>query len=260
MLNRLAFIEETLRSVADSVAKQGSRRSDYTDVKGYLAEADLIAHSTITGAIKTAFLGEPLLSEEDDGVLRDAPDALWIADPLCGTTNYVRGIPLYTHSLCYMSRGEVIASGIYHPGLDEMFLVDPVQATLNGQSVRVSSTERMAEAVVSFNCNQATSGQGRVLGQLQTRLQPPVTRRIRVYESANLEMAWVACGRLDAYVSPDDKIWDLAAGSLLVSVAGGKVRTWSGRFGDLARARGVVATNGFIYRAVNEALKEAVFG
>jgi len=257
--DRLAFIEEALRSVADAVARQDSRRSDYTDVKGYLADADLIAHGAIAAAVKRAFPGEMLLSEEGDGQPREAPDALWIADPLCGTTNYVRGIPLYSHSLCFMEKRKVVASGIYHPGRDEMFLAGPGQATLNGQAIRVSGTETLAEAIVSFNCNQATPGQDRVLAQLQSRLHPPVTRRIRVYESANLEMAWVACGRLDAYVSPDDKIWDLAAGSLLVSAAGGHARAWTGPFGDLARSRGVVAANGRLFDAVGAALKEAVF-
>ncbi len=259
LLTRVAFIEQTLRSTASAVARQGSRRSDYADLKGYFAEADMVAHRTIATAIKQAFPSEMLLSEEGHENASAMPGALWIADPLCGTTNYVRSIPLYTHSLCFMERCRVVAAGIYHPALDEMFLAAPTQATLNGRPIRVSETQSLAESVVSFNCNQSAPGQDRVLAQLLSRLSPPATRRIHVLESANLEMAWVACGRLDAYANPADKIWDVAAGSLLIAAAGGESRPWAGRLGDLMRSRGVVAANRHLFEAVDNALKEVAF-
>jgi myo-inositol-1(or 4)-monophosphatase len=156
----------------------------------------------------------------------------------------VRGIPLYTHSLCLLDNDGVLASGIYHPDLDELFLADHEKTTLNGLVVKVSETENLSEAIVSVNCNQSdVKMDENKLIKMVSKLSPPATRRVRILESANLEMAYVACGRFDAYINFDDKVWDFAGGSLMISSAGGTTSIRKGSVFNLTHCRGVVATN-----------------
>jgi myo-inositol-1(or 4)-monophosphatase len=246
--DELAFIAETLRNTATEVNNFSGRKSSYSKVKGYLAEADLLAHQVVTDSIRASFSQDYIFSEEDDhedcNIKHEVDTRTWILDPICGTSNYVRGISLYTHSLCLLDNDGVLASGIYYPGLDELFLADREKTTMNGQVVKVSETENLSEAIVSVNCNQSDMKMdGKKLIKLVSKLSPPATRRVRILESANLEMAYVACGRLDAYINFDDKVWDIAGGSLMISSAGGTSSIREGSVQDFTHCRGVIATN-----------------
>ena len=224
------------------------QRAEYSDVKGYLAEADLLAHKVVARAIRSRWPNDEIYSEEDadQGSSRShqAGARTWILDPICGTTNYLRGLPYYSHSLSLLDDEGVSAAGIFHPSMNELFLADRNETTLNGCRVCVSKTNKLSEAIIAFNCNQSAAQTGNnSLTDLQKRLAPPLTRRLRILESANLELAWVACGRLDGYVNPQDKVWDIAAGSLMIASAGGQSVTFEGTVHDLSSCRGIVASN-----------------
>ncbi len=241
---RIQFITESLLIAAEAVAHLQTETARYTDVKGYLSEADLSVDHILSDAINRRFPDESILSEERNNDEAIGNNGTWIMDPICGTTNYVRGIPFYVHSLCFANADGVQVAGIYHAATNEMFLADRNETTLNGKPVRVSHTRFLSQAIIAVNCNQSARNPNEsVLKSLAEKLAPPVTRRLRILESANLELAYVACGRLDGYVNPDDKVWDIAAGSLMIASAGGETRMYHGDIRHFPSCRGVVASN-----------------
>ena len=246
---RQSLIADLLLQVPQYLNKSGVREHVYSDVKGYLAQADLTIQDCIFRAVQEAFPEDRLLGEEGgESAGRRDSEYLWILDPICGTTNFVRDFPFFAHSLSVMDGTGVLFAGIYDSRRDELFLADRSVTALNGKPVRVSDTRSLEDAIVAVNCNQSAwmESAGIKLETLVAQFAPPVSRRIRVLESANLEMAYVACGRLDGYVNPVDKVWDIAAGSLMISSAGGASSVLEGTFSAPETCRGTIAANGHL--------------
>ena len=170
----------------------------------------------------------------------------WILDPICGTTNYVKGLPFYTHAMSMIDNDRVSAAGIFNPCMNEMFLADRELTTLNKMPVKVSDVKKLNEAMIYINLNLSDNEVcQQELRDMVDLLAPPVTRRIRIMESANLELAYISCGRIDGYVNRDDKIWDMAAGSLMIASAGGMTYALKGDIHQLD-CRGIAAGNKYI--------------
>ena len=150
----------------------------------------------------------------------------WVIDPIDGTVNFFYNIPIFCVSIAAQERqpdGEWqnVAGVIYDPMRDEMFSTALGQPTrLNGRVVRVSRRRRIGDTVcaVAFFKNPYTIRHGRVAFN---ELLPRV-RKMRLLGAAALDMAYVACGRFDAYIEFGVKLWDIAAGLLLVENAGGR--------------------------------------
>lgn len=146
----------------------------------------------------------------------------WIIDPIDGTVNYFYGIPHFCVSIALRERGEIIVGVIYDPSRKELWQVGRGgMATLNGKPIRVSTRDQLSDAVLSigFAKSQETIAAG--LPMLDYFISR--ARKCRLMGSAALDMAYVACGRLDAYIESSVSLWDVAAGKLLVEAAGGKV-------------------------------------
>jgi len=234
----LEYRQDLLEKIVVSAAQYavGKESASYTAVKGYLSGGDVAVNTYLKSVISLHFPDDLILSEEDDYMCSPQPDKyLWILDPICGTTNYVRGIPFYAHSLSVLDADGVLYAGVYDPNRDELFLADRKQTTLNGNVVHTSGTKEIKDAVVAVDCNQ--SNKEAIIIDLIYKLAPPITRRVKIFESANLELAYVACGRLDGYVSIGDKIWDTVAGSLMISSASGETVGGFDMF---------IATNGYL--------------
>jgi myo-inositol-1(or 4)-monophosphatase len=146
----------------------------------------------------------------------------WIVDPIDGTVNYFYGIPHFCVSIALRERGEIVVGVIYDPSRKELWQVERGGTpTLNGKPIRVSAREKLSDAVLSigFAKSQETIAAGLpVLDYFIGR-----ARKCRLMGSAALDMAYVACGRLDAYIESSVSLWDVAAGKLLVEAAGGEV-------------------------------------
>jgi len=230
---RKLFIEKILYSVSAFLKENNNSSSSYSYKKGYLAEADVLANDFITNAIENQFPNDLVFSEEDESSFANnipQNSFLWMIDPICGSANFIKGFPFYVHAISVIDKDGVLCSGIYHPDLNDLFLADRKKTTLNGEVVKVSNIENLDQALVSINCNQSDWNRKNYhLTNLVDSFAPPITRRLHIIESANLEMAYVACGRLDAYINPDDKVWDIAAGSLMINSAGGKTNLMNGQ-------------------------------
>ena len=164
--------------------------------------------------------------------LRRAPDQaeyLWIIDPLDGTTNFIHGLPNYAVSIALTQRGQVTQAVIYDPSRNELFTASRGSGTfLNDRRVRVSGRTRYHEALLGAHWpNSGDLEQG----SARFRAMAEGSTGVRRLGATVLDLAYVACGRLDGFCGVGLKPWDLAAGSLMVLEAGGLVADFDGEQG-----------------------------
>ncbi len=191
-------------------------------------ELDVRCQKLIERALRRDWPDIAVLGEE--GVLGDqtAPRR-WVVDPIDGTVNFTYGIPHACVSIALQERQEAMGNGrefktvlgvVHDPFMDELFTATRGgPARLNGRVIRVSSRRKLGEAIISmgFAKNRATLDRGlpffnRVIHRV---------RKIRMMGAAALGLCYVACGRFDAYLENGIKLWDIAAGGLIVERAGG---------------------------------------
>lgn len=192
-----------------------------------VTEADLASQEAVRATLLEVFPEHGFLGEENLSIPASADGYRWIVDPLDGTTNYIHGIPVYAVSIALERRGEVIVGTIYDPSAEACFTgVRGRGATLNGQPLKVSAAEYLAEAVVSMSLPARVRRESPELDQfLKVVVRAQSIRRLG---SAALALASVAAGRFDAYWSTCTKAWDIAAGILLIEEAGGIVTALDG--------------------------------
>ena len=220
--------------------------------KGLLLEADLEVDRFVVAELGGRFPDHLVVTEERSGAVSPT-GSMWILDPVCGTFNFARGIPYYAIGLSYWRDGEAQAAAIHNPASGELFTATRGGGAWLGDSrLSVSRTSRLGDAVICFNSNMSSPA-GREQGrELFDRLCPPRTARLRLTESANLDLAFVAAGRYDGYVHPTDNIWDVAAGFLLVSEAGGRVSRYPAPEFTLT-GEGVIASNDALFDSLRSA-------
>lgn len=184
-------------------------------------EVDVLTQDLITRILLARFPGHALYGEE--GVVGDqASEFQWVVDPLDGTVNFFYGLPHFCVSIALRHHGEVITGVIYDPIREELWSVERGQsATLNGKPIEVSRRANLSEAVLSIGLAKTSATIEAGLPLLEQMVHR--VRKCRMLGSAALDMAYVACGRLDAYIEQGISLWDIAAGWLLVEAAGGRV-------------------------------------
>ena len=205
-------------------------------------QIDIQTQELITKLLLKEFPRHALYGEE--GIVGDqSSEHQWIVDPLDGTVNYFYGIPHFCVSIALRLRNEVMVGVIYDPIRREMWKGQKGETSkLNGNPVHVSDRADLAEAVVSVGLAKT----GETINANFPLLQQMVhrVRKCRVLGSAALDMAYVACGRLDAYIEQGISLWDIAAGWLLVENAGGTVDLRPRE--DMKDKYSIVASNGVI--------------
>jgi myo-inositol-1(or 4)-monophosphatase len=205
-------------------------------------QIDIQTQELITKLLLKEFPKHALYGEE--GIVGDqSSEHQWIVDPLDGTVNYFYGIPHFCVSIALRLRNEVMVGVIYDPIRREMWKGQKGETSkLNGDPVHVSDRADLAEAVVSVGLAKT----GETINANFPLLQQMVhrARKCRVLGSAALDMAYVACGRLDAYIEQGISLWDIAAGWLLVENAGGTVDLRLRE--DMKDKYSIIASNGVI--------------
>lgn len=187
----------------------------------YVTDVDREAEAAIIQTLLEAYPHHAILAEES-GEHGDS-DYVWIIDPLDGTTNFVHGYPQFAVSIALQVRGELDQAVIFDPNRDELFTASRgAGAQLNNRRIRVNDTGDMNGALL------ATGFPVRDPRRLEAYLPTlaaflPQVAGVRRAGSACLDMAFVACGRLDGFWEYGLKPWDIAAGALLVQEAGGIV-------------------------------------
>ena len=182
-------------------------------------ELDVRCQKLIEHSLAKAFPGIPVLGEE--GITGDLTASYrWVVDPIDGTVNYAFGMPHACVSIALEYREQSVVGVIYDPFTDELWTAIRGGPTrLNGKIVRVSDRAKLNEAVIAIGFSKSKENLDRSMPHL-IRLARRA-KKIRIMGSAALELAYVATGRLDAYVERRINLWDVAAGGLLVEMAGG---------------------------------------
>jgi myo-inositol-1(or 4)-monophosphatase len=210
-----------------------------------VTEADTASQDLIFRMLREKFPDHGLLGEEDcqpDGVSAGSAPYRWIVDPLDGTTNYVHGVPHFCVSVALEHDGELLVGVVYNPVADECFSATAGGgALLNGKRIHASSISTIGSALAAIGF---PPGVNRDCPDLKAFLSTlPHCQAIRRTGSAALNLCYVAAGRFDATWSFSTRIWDMAAGVLLVREAGGVATSPSGGSLDLPSGQFLACAN-----------------
>ncbi|MFH1153626.1 MAG: inositol monophosphatase family protein [Pseudomonadota bacterium] len=237
---------KTLARDAGRLCLEASRRRitvEFKSAKDLVTEVDKQVEAFITSSVQRAYPGHDVFGEET-GRSHLGSDFCWIIDPIDGTTSFFHKQPFYSVSIAVQNQGKTIAGAVYAPVLDELFWAEKGGgAHLNTISVRVSEAQVLADSVLAtgFACLRAGLRDNNL--KYFNELLPRI-RDIRRYGSAALDLCFVACGRLDGFWEMNLNLYDVAAGALIVTEAGGRVCDFQG--GASFPGQGIVATNGGI--------------
>ncbi|OGO05835.1 MAG: hypothetical protein A2Y73_01675 [Chloroflexi bacterium RBG_13_56_8] len=237
---------------AGCVLAQMYHRPHEISVKGLrdiTTEADLAAEAVALRIIRDGCPDACFVSEESNSAYRDYGDRpTWYVDPLDGTTNFARGLPMFCISVA-MAIGDKVQCGVvYDPLLDQLFSAERGKGTyLNGQRLHVSSQRELIESLVMLDWPRVQAMREKSANFL-ARLAPRVDA-VRSQGSAALGFCYVAAGWVEAYFQYTLLPWDVAAGLLLVEEAGGKVTDLRGSPHSLNQPDWL-ATNGLVHDAI----------
>ena len=219
----------------------------------FVTQVDKAAEQAIMEVVRKAYPEHGFLCEESGASAPDA-EVVWIIDPLDGTTNFIHGFPQYCVSIAVRSRGALAHAVVYDPVKNELFTASKGRgAYLNDRRIRVSKATRLADALVG------TGFPFKELSRLElyTRQLQALMRTcagVRRAGAAALDLAYVACGRLDAFWELGLSPWDMAAGALLIAESGGLVGDLKGEQTYL-ESGDISAATPKIYPALLEALR-----
>jgi myo-inositol-1(or 4)-monophosphatase len=213
-----------------------------------VTDADWAAEVTVVSVLRETFPRHDILAEEADyGHFGSA--YRWIIDPLDGTTNLAHGFPWFAVSIALEVEGEVRLGVVYNPFHRELFCAEKGEgAYLNDVQIGVSTTARLDRALLAtgFPYDRKTSSVNNYDHFINFQQEAQACRRAG---AASLDLAYIAAGRLDGYWEMKLKPWDVAAGQLLVTEAGGRVSDFNGRPLDI-NGQECLASNGLIHEGM----------
>lgn len=256
------FIETTARS-AGEIALQFAESLGTIQIETKATDKDIVTAADrevedfIIGKIRQAYPDHSILGEENGMERHSDSPFCWVIDPIDGTAAYEHGQPCYSVSIALQKNGKTIAGCVYAPKMNELFYGEQGKgAFLNDKPIHVSDRNQLVACtgVTGFACLRAN---------LQKNNLPvfcaiaPVVREMRRYGSAALDLAYVACGRVDLEWEHPLKLYDIAAGIILVKEAGGRITDFDG--GDEYPRKGTLSTNGLIHEEVRAIILEHDF-
>ncbi len=188
-----------------------------------------------------------------------ATDLKWIIDPLDGTTNFLKGIPVFSISLALV-QGDDILIGIVHDIMqDECYYAwKSGGAYCNGKKIQVSQVALLEESVIATGFPYQRKWMDNLAQILITVLNK--SRGVRRLGSAAIDLAYTACGRFDGYYETRLNSWDMAAGILLIREAGGRVTNFEGKSNGILNSHHILASNGKIHPELSALTLEAILG
>jgi len=221
----------------------------------FVTEIDQLAERDIIETIRRSHPDHGFLGEESGRSGGD--EFLWIIDPLDGTTNFLHGFPTFAVSLACQYRGRLEHGVVYDPMRQELFTASRGDgAQLDGRRIRVSSQPGLEGALIGTGFPYRANARwiDEYLGMLRAVMQQ--TAGIRRPGAASLDLAYVAAGRTDGFWEIGLNAWDTAAGTLLITEAGGRIGTLTG--GEYQQGGNVVAGTPKVYEALVECLRPHV--
>ena len=226
-------------------------------VKGpgdYVSLADKRSEEILVNELRRARPDYSFLTEETGEIEGSDAQHRWIIDPLDGTTNFLHGVPIFAISLALERQGQIVAGVIYNPAMDELYTAERGGgAFLNDRRLRVAGRKALTDCVIGTGVpHLGRPEHGSFLVELRNVMAE--VSGVRRLGSPALDLAYVAAGRFDGFWETAIRIWDIAAGIVLIREAGGFVTDRDGRQDNLDGSS-IVAGNEMIQRALLKQLK-----
>jgi len=259
MAHYLETATEIAREAGSLLAHHFERRIGF-ELKGehdLVTEADRQSEALVVERLRSQFPAHAVLGEE--GGLREAgTEFRWYVDPLDGTTNFAHGYPMFNVTLALERNGEMICGVIYDPVRQEMYAAERGGgAFLNGRRIRVSGVRTIDGALLATGFPSRKRHENINVHFFHQAAM--VTHGVRRGGSAALDLAYVACGRLDGFWEFGLNPWDVAAGLLLVEEAGGKTSDMKGGTASVTGEH-IAASNGTIHPGLLDLFSEVFAG
>lgn len=218
----------------------------------YVTEVDFAVQQFIYGKLQEAYPEVQFMGEEKSNDEIDRRGLVWVLDPVDGTTNLIHDYRNSAVSLALMDNQRIVMGIVYNPYSKEMFWAEEGKGSyLNGRAIRVSNAEKLEDSLISIGTSpyykEMAEGNFPVFRSIFMDCQD-----IRRTGSAALDLANVACGRIEGYFERGLKLWDFAAGILLVREAGGLALDYEGKDAGTGNMSDIVAGNGRIPRILVE--------
>jgi len=247
-------IENTARETAAFIRKESLdfdlRRTETKGPNDFVSYVDTTAEKMIVERL-SILLPEAGFNTEEGTILKSGIKYCWVIDPLDGTTNFLHGLRPYAVSIALMEFDEIVAGVVYEVGGNEIFTAwKNGGAWLNGKPIHVSKAVNLATSLVAtgFPYYDFTYMEEYMKCLIHFCKHSQGIRRIG---SAAIDLAYVACGKFEAFYEYGLHPWDVAAGILLVREAGGQVSDFSGIENNLS-GKEIIAANKYVYKEVQE--------
>ncbi|MFC4871172.1 inositol monophosphatase family protein [Negadavirga shengliensis] len=241
-----------IRRERESFELEKVEQKGFNDLVSYV---DKTAEEIIVEGLSGVFPEAGFITEE--GTRKEQQkEYTWIVDPLDGTTNFVHGVPVFSVSIALADQKGIIAGVVYEVNLDECFTaVRGLGAKCNGKPIRVSPVDDFSRSLIATGFPYDHGGKlDKYLDLLKYLLKN--THGLRRLGSAAVDLCYVACGRVEGYMEYNLQPYDVAAGTIIVQEAGGKVTDFSGGNNFVFGAE-IVATNGRIHEKFREEIQAA---
>lgn len=253
------LLTRTLAAVRDAgrIVRESWKQPRNIEYKGRIdlvTETDVAVESALRISLAEVLPEADMLGEETSGSVVPG-DLTWIVDPVDGTTNFAHGIPLCAISVALWKDGRSILGVVYLSILDELFYaVRGDGAFLNGDQIHVTSQDNPERALVGTGFPYTVKEEVKsIISPLKRVLE--TCQGVRRMGAAAVDLAYVACGRMDAFYEVHLKPWDTAAGWLLVEEAGGRVTCYDGKT-PFSFGEDILATNGHLHEAISSLIAE----
>jgi len=249
---------ENMARAAGEILRAGYEREHQIKYKGVIdlvTEVDRKSETLLLSEIQKRFPESHILTEES-GEIQGRDESLWYIDPLDGTVNYAHGIPIFSVSIAYASRGTMKLATVYDPMRDELFSAELGRgAHLNGRELHPSTTTDLQHSLLvtgfpydAWNTEQDNFANFVRLGKL--------TQGVRRLGSAALDTCYVAAGRFDGFWELSLKPWDIAAGGLIAEEAGARVTDMEGKADYISAPQSIIAATPQIHSELMTALHQ----
>ena len=245
------------RGLARDFGELGELQVSKKGTGDYVSAADLKAEQVLVEELNKARPGYGVLAEERGLVEGSDKTHTWIIDPLDGTTNFLHAIPHFAINIALQRDGVIVAGVTYNPATGDIFWSEKGKGTfLNDKRLRVAARRDLSESLLATGIPfVGRPGHAAFLKELHQ-----ITQRVsgvRRYGSAALDLAWVAAGRFDGFWERNLKPWDIAAGILMVTEAGGKV-SGIDPDEDILQTGNILAANLDLHPLILERLRAAM--
>ncbi|MDD2199075.1 MAG: inositol monophosphatase family protein [Bacteroidales bacterium] len=232
-----------IRSEINKFSKSDIEIKGKNDLVSYV---DKTSEKMIIASLIDVIPNAGFIAEESHNSINESLEYKWIIDPLDGTTNYLHGLSPYSVSIALMHHNEVILGVVYEVSNDECFYATKAKGSfLNGEKITCSTNSKISESLFVTGFPVSRFYRNKESFELLDYIIKN-SHGIRRLGSAAADLAYVACGRFDCFYEYDLKSWDVAAGSLIVTEAGGKVSDFNGE-DNYVFGKEIVAANSLIF-------------